>query len=221
LGPAAIGFGHVQTTELLINDPSFQPSICFQLFPEPRILNPLYLSSNETSSITDSAPASSSVAAAAATAVSAATAISATTATATATSVTAAATATAAAAAAAATAIAAAAATAAAIAAAAAATAILGARERLVHVEGSAFDLFPVQAGDGRLSFFFRGHLNEPEPLGLTRAPVFYDRNGFNRPECGERLPQVLFGNFVRQVACIDFHTDLLFIIYGGYCWKR
>jgi hypothetical protein len=29
--PAAIGFGHVQTTELLISDPIFQPSIGFHL----------------------------------------------------------------------------------------------------------------------------------------------------------------------------------------------
>jgi hypothetical protein len=37
-GPAVIGFGHVQTTTRLINDPLSQPSICFHLSlpnPEP------------------------------------------------------------------------------------------------------------------------------------------------------------------------------------------
>jgi hypothetical protein len=106
---------------------------------------------------------------------------------------------------------AAAAATAAISAAAAAATGFLSAGQRLIHVESSAFDLFAIHAGDGSLAFLFRGHLHEPKPLGLTGAPVFYDRNGFNRPECCERLPQVIFGNFVRQIPHIDFHAVLLF----------
>jgi hypothetical protein len=111
---------------------------------------------------------------------------------------------------------AAAAATAAISTAAATATGFLSAGERLIHVESSAFDLFAIHAGDGRLPFLFRGHLHEPKPLGLTGAPVFYDRNGFNRPECCERLPQVIFGNFIRQISCIDFHTDLLLLFAMG-----
>jgi hypothetical protein len=163
----------------------------------------------ETSSINDSGLACSSVTAAAA----AATAISAASAATAATAISAAAAATAATAISAATAATAAATAAAATisaAAAATATAVLSAGERLIHVESSALDFFAVQAGDGSLPFIFGGHLNEPKPFGLTTAPVFYDRNGFNRPECCERLPQVLFGNFVRQISCIDFHTDLL-----------
>jgi hypothetical protein len=110
----------------------------------------------------------------------------------------------------------AAAATAAISTAAATATGFLSARKRLIHVERSAFEFFAIHAGDGRLPFLFGGHLHEPKPLGLTGAPVFDDRNGFNRPECCERLPQVIFGHFVRQISYIDFHTDLLFFICYG-----
>jgi hypothetical protein len=156
----------------------------------------------ETSSINDSDPVSSSVTGAAATAVSAATTAAAAATAAISTAAAAAATTAAAAAAAAATA---------AISTAAAATGFLSARQRLIHVESSAFDFLAIHAGDGRLPFLFRGHLDEPKPLGLASAPVFYDRNGFNRPECCERLPQVIFGDFVRQISYIDFHTDLLF----------
>jgi hypothetical protein len=160
----------------------------------------------ETSFINDSDPVSSSVTGAAATAISAATAAAA----ATAAISTAAATATAT------TAATTAAATAAISTAAATATGFLSARERLIHVESSAFEFFAIHAGDGSLPFLFRGHLHEPKPLGLASAPVFYDRNGFNRPECCKRLPQVIFGNFVRQISHIDFHTDSPFLICDG-----
>jgi hypothetical protein len=159
----------------------------------------------ETSSINDSDPASLSVTGAAAPAISAATAAT-----------TAAAPAAISTAASATTATTTAAATAAISTAAATATGFLSARERLIHVEGSALEFFAIHAGDCSLPFILRGHLHEPKPLGLTGAPVFYDRNGFNRTECCERLPQVLFGNFVRQISCIDFHTDLLLLFAMG-----
>ena len=44
-------------------------------------------------------------------------------------------------------------------------TTIFGAGASLVHVQGSSFELFAIEAFDRRLSFSFRGHLHESEPL--------------------------------------------------------
>jgi hypothetical protein len=92
---------------------------------------------------------------------------------------------------------------------------LVGTGARLIHVQRPSLHLFAVHPADGSLSFFFYGHLDESESLGLVAELIFNDGSGRNLPESLKSLSQILFSDGVRQIAYVNVHCFSPYLTFG------
>src|SRR5262249_42007022 len=83
-------------------------------------------------------------------------------------------------------------------------------RARFVDVQLAPLEILAVQAVDRGLRLRLLRHLEEAEALGLAGDPVLDDGAGGHLAELLERLPELVLGESVREVAYVEVHPCLL-----------
>jgi hypothetical protein len=79
-----------------------------------------------------------------------------------------------------------------------------------VNLQGTAFQLFAIQAIDSSVTLCFVRHLNEAETARLAGELVFNYSHRRNLAEGGESSAKVFFARAERQVTNVDIHQTLL-----------
>jgi hypothetical protein len=84
-----------------------------------------------------------------------------------------------------------------------------------VNLQGTAFQLFAIQAIDSSVTLCFVRHLNETETARLAGELILNYSHRRNLTEGGESSAKIFFARAERQVTNVDIHQTLLIKLYN------